>query len=65
MDTIALCRAQADDCLRKAHVDSNESDRPLWATLAQSWLQLAEQADRVNSDARSAEIERALEAALS
>ena len=27
---------------------SDERDRPLWATMAQSWLRLAEHADRVN-----------------
>lgn len=64
MDTIALCRAQADDCMWQARIDSNESDKPLWVTLAQSWRQLAEQADHVNSQARSAAIERAIETAL-
>jgi hypothetical protein len=62
--TIELCRAEADDCLRHADIDTNESDRPLWATLAQSWLQLAEQADQLSSDVRDAELERAVEAAL-
>jgi hypothetical protein len=69
MDTIALCRAEANDCLRRANTDTNENDKPLWATLAQSWLQLAEQANakkasRVNSDV-SAQLERAVEEALS
>lgn len=76
MDTIELCRAEADDCLRRAHVDSNENDRPLWATLAQSWLQLAEDADRIWNDYRSAsddesedesrdaQLQRAVEVAL-
>jgi hypothetical protein len=63
MDTIELYRAQADDCLRRADIDT-EHDRPLWVTLAQSWLQLAEDADRISSEARSAELERAVEAAL-
>jgi hypothetical protein len=49
MDTIELYRAHADDCLRRADTDTNENDRPLWATLAQSWLQLAEHVDRVGS----------------
>jgi hypothetical protein len=39
-------RANAEDCLRMA---SEERDRPLWATMAQSWLRLAEHADRANS----------------
>jgi hypothetical protein len=69
MDTIALCHAEADDCLRRANTDTNENDKPLWATLAQSWLQLAEQANaeqasRVNNDV-SAQLERAVEEALS
>jgi hypothetical protein len=64
MDTIALYHAEADNCLRRANTDINENDKPLWATLAQSWLQLAEQADRASSEARDAELERAVEAAL-
>ena len=69
MDTITLCRAEANDCLRRANTDTNENDKPLWATLAQSWLQLAEQANaeqasRVNNDV-SAQLERAVEEALS
>jgi hypothetical protein len=28
---------------------SEENDRPLWATMAQSWLRLAEHADRINT----------------
>ena len=40
-------RINAEDCLRMAQ-GSEERDRPLWATMAQSWLRLAEHADRVN-----------------
>ncbi len=61
MDTAELYRAEAYDCLRRADIDSNEDDKPLWITLAQSWLQLAEAADQI----RNAELERAVEAALS
>ena len=64
MDTIELYRAQADDCLRRADSDANENDKPLWVTLAQSWLQLAEDADRISSDARTAKLERAVADAL-
>jgi hypothetical protein len=64
MDTIELYRAQADDCLRRADSDTNENDKPLWVTLAQSWLQLAEDADRISSDARTAKLERAVADAL-
>ena len=63
MDTIELYRAEADDCLRRADID-NEIDKPLWVTLAQSWLQLAEDADRITNDARDAALERAVEDAL-
>ena len=64
MDAIELYREQADNCLRQADSDTNENDKPLWVTLAQSWLQLAEDADRISNDARNAELERAVEAAL-
>jgi hypothetical protein len=39
-------RTNAEDCLRMARIASEERDRPLWATMAQSWLRLAEHADR-------------------
>ena len=41
-------RINAEDCLRMAKQASEERDRPLWATMAQSWLRLAEHADRAN-----------------
>jgi hypothetical protein len=46
-------RTHAEDCLRLASADRNEGDRPLWVTLAQSWLRLAEHADRLNSEVKS------------
>jgi hypothetical protein len=46
-------RSNAEDCLRRANADRNESDKPLWVTLAQSWLRLAEHADRLNEDVKS------------
>ena len=58
MRTIEQYRAHAHDCLQRAHTDSNEHDRPLWITLAQSWLQLAEHADRLNSERESVDAER-------
>jgi hypothetical protein len=64
MDTFELYREQADNCLRLADTDTNENDKPLWLTLAQSWLQLAEQADQISSDVRNAQLERAVEEAL-
>jgi hypothetical protein len=35
-------RANAEDCMRMASVASDERDKPLWLTMAQSWLRLAE-----------------------
>ncbi len=40
-------RINAEDCLRMAQRASEDRDRPLWATMAQSWLRLAEHAERV------------------
>jgi len=50
-------RAHAHECLRRAHADTNDNDKPLWLTLAQSWLQLAEHADRI-ADERDFDEER-------
>jgi hypothetical protein len=46
MSTANDYRSNAEDCLRMASKASEERDRPLWATMAQSWLRLAEHADR-------------------
>jgi len=59
MRTIEHYRAHAHDCLQRAHTDANERDRPLWITLAQSWLQLADYADRLNGGRGSVDAERA------
>ena len=48
MSSVSDYRINAEDCLRMAKKASDERDRPLWATMAQSWLRLAEHADRVN-----------------
>jgi hypothetical protein len=45
MSTANEYRNNAEDCLRMASKASEERDRPLWATMAQSWLRLAEHAD--------------------
>lgn len=58
MSTIEKYRAHAQDCLRQASTDRNERDKPLWLTLAQSWLQLAEHADRINNGMRNTDDER-------
>jgi len=50
MSTIEQYRAHAEDCLRQASADDRERDKSLWLTLAQSWLQLAEHADRINNN---------------
>jgi hypothetical protein len=43
-------RSNAEDCLRMAKLAPEERDRPLWATMAQSWLRLAEHAERINHE---------------
>jgi len=63
MDTIDLCHEQAGDCLRQADIDTNENDKSLWVTLAQSWLQLAQDIDRFSND-HDAQLERAVEDVL-
>jgi hypothetical protein len=35
-------RSNAEDCMRRASQTSDERDRPLWLTMAQSWLRLAQ-----------------------
>ena len=49
MNSIEEYRVQAEDCLRIAQTAEDERDRSLWVTLAQSWLQLAEDATRIKS----------------
>jgi hypothetical protein len=46
MSTADDYRINAEDCLRMAKKAAEERDRPLWATMAQSWLRLAEHAER-------------------
>jgi hypothetical protein len=38
----------AQDCLRMAVIADDDRDRPLWVTMAQSWIQLAEHVSRLN-----------------
>jgi len=45
-------RSNAEDCLRMAQTAANDSDRPFWLTLAQSWLRLAEHAARGGGESR-------------
>ena len=42
-------RNHAEVCLRMIDMTADERDKPLWATMAQSWLRLAEHAERVSS----------------
>jgi hypothetical protein len=49
MSDVETYRNNAEDCLRLAKADKDEQDRPIWATLAVSWLRLAEDADRIRS----------------
>jgi hypothetical protein len=49
MSDVESYRNNAEDCLRLAKADKDQQDKPLWATLAVSWLKLAEDADRIRS----------------
>ena len=49
MSNVEDYRNNAEDCLRLADADQAQQDRPLCATLAVSWLKLAEDADRIRS----------------
>jgi hypothetical protein len=41
-------RSIAEDCMR--HADRDQQDKPLWVTLAQSWLRLAQEAENLHGD---------------
>jgi hypothetical protein len=47
----------AQDCLRMAVIADDKRDRPLWVTMAQSWIQLAEHVSRLG-DSDSADDNR-------
>jgi hypothetical protein len=49
MSDVEEYRNNAEDCLRMAEADKDQQDRPLWATLAVSWLKLAQDVDRIRS----------------
>jgi hypothetical protein len=42
MNSATEYRINAEDCLRMASQASDDRDKPLWVTMAQSWLRLAE-----------------------
>ena len=50
MGSASEYRVIAQDCLRMAASTENQRDRPLWVTMAQSWIQLAEHVSRMNID---------------
>jgi hypothetical protein len=54
MTSIDEYRGNAEDCLRMAAED--DRDKPLWVTLAQSWLRLAEHAARIDANIQSGEL---------
>ena len=47
MRTMNDYRTLAEDCLRQAYAADDDRDRPLWVTMAQSWLRLAQDAERL------------------
>ena len=49
MKSIEDYRTIAENCMRQADAAQDERDRPLWATMAQSWLRLAEHRERINN----------------
>ena len=49
MKSVEDYRTIAENCMRKADAAKDERDRPLWAAMAKSWLQLAEHRERINS----------------
>jgi hypothetical protein len=46
MTSTSVYRSNAEECLRMANAAQDRRDRPLWITLAQSWLRLAELSER-------------------
>jgi len=55
MTLVDTYRANAEDCMRFAASEAAENDVPLWATLARSWLQLAEEFGRIGDSAEAEE----------
>jgi hypothetical protein len=58
MTAINQYRMNAEECLRHAEVAEDERDRPLWATLAQSWLRLAEHRASIGLDGEAGDAKR-------
>jgi len=49
MKSVEDYRTIAENCMRKADAAKDERDGPLWATMAKSWLRLAEHRERIDS----------------
>jgi hypothetical protein len=50
MSSNSTYRTNAEHCLRMARTAADESDKPFWLSLAQSWLHLAEHSTRRHVD---------------
>jgi hypothetical protein len=50
MSSTRAYRENAEHCLRMAQNTPDESERPFWLSLAQSWLHLAEHSILRNAD---------------
>ena len=50
MGTIQDHRKYAEQCVAMARLSEDDSDKALWLTLAQSWVQLAEHVARAEAD---------------
>jgi len=49
MKSVEDYRTIAENCMRKADAAKDERHGPLWATMAKSWLRLAEHRERIDS----------------
>ena len=49
MSSNNVYRTNAEECLRMARTAADDSDKPFWLSLAQSWLHLAEHSTRSRS----------------
>ena len=50
MSSNSTYRSNAEQCLRMAKIAADESEKPFWLGLAQSWLLLAEHSTRSHAD---------------
>ena len=50
MSSNSTYRSNAEECLRMAKIAADESEKPFWLGLAQSWLLLAEHSTRGHAD---------------